>query len=112
MATAAPRANLDFALEETGLGPWFDVLVDVDMVANGKPSPDLYLKAAELLGRPPGSCVAVEDSYPGIASALAAGMKIVGITTTHTAAELTNVHLVVKDFREVTPAVLAALVDA
>lgn len=101
VATAAPRANLDFVLDETGLAPLFDVLVDIDMVPNGKPAPDLYLKAAELLGRPPQRCVAFEDSYPGIRSALAAGMKVVGLTTTHTAAEMAFAHRVIRDFRDI-----------
>jgi beta-phosphoglucomutase len=111
VATAAPRINLDFALEGTGLGPCFDALVDVGMVPRGKPAPDLYLKAAELLGRRPETCAAVEDSYPGIASALAAGMKVVGVTTTHTAEELGRAHLVVKDFREITAEDFARLIS-
>jgi beta-phosphoglucomutase-like phosphatase (HAD superfamily) len=44
------------------------------MVERSKPAPDLYLRAAELLGVAPERCVAVEDTNPGIASAKAAGM--------------------------------------
>jgi beta-phosphoglucomutase len=112
VATAAPRVNLDFALKETRLRPWFDVLADIGMVDRGKPAPDLYLKAAELLGRRPGSCVAVEDSFPGITSALAAGMKVVGMTTTHPAEELGRAHIVIADFRKITAADLASLISA
>jgi beta-phosphoglucomutase len=110
VATAAPRANLDFALDETGLGPLFDVLVDIDMVPNGKPAPDLYLKAAELLGRPPERCVAFEDSYPGLRSALAAGMKVVGVTTTHSAGEIDFAHRVIADFRDIDASDLERLI--
>lgn len=98
VATAAPRANLDFALDEAGLRPYFLALVDISLVRRGKPAPDLYLKAAEAIGVPPGLCVAFEDSYPGLQSALAAGMKVVGLTTTHTRRELGRAHLVVRDF--------------
>jgi beta-phosphoglucomutase len=97
-ATPAPRENLDFALDEAGLRPYFRALVDVGQVRRGKPAPDLYLKAAELLGVRAARCVAFEDSYPGLESALAAGMKVVGLTTTHTRRELGRAHLVVRDF--------------
>ncbi len=102
VATAAPRINLDFVLDEARLRPYFDVLVDIAAVPRGKPAPDLYLKAAEELGRRPEDCVAFEDSYPGVESALAAGMRVVGVTTTHTAAELAHAHMVIADFRKVT----------
>ena len=102
VATSAPRVNLDFVLDEVRLRPYFDALVDIAAVRRGKPAPDLYLKAAEELGRDPGDCVAFEDSFPGVESALAAGMRVVGVTTTHTPEELGHVHLVIGDFCEVT----------
>jgi len=97
-----PRVNLDFALDEAGLRLYFRALVDVGQVARGKPAPDLYLKAAERIGVPAVRCVAFEDSYPGLESALAAGMKIVGVTTTHTRRELGRAHLAVRDFEGLT----------
>lgn len=57
----------------------FDVIVGGDDVARGKPFPDPYLKAAELLGVRPEDCVAFEDSSTGLRSAEAAGTKAVGI---------------------------------
>jgi len=102
VATAAPRANLDFALDEAGLRPYFRALVDVGQVERGKPAPDLYLKAAEAIGVPAARCVAFEDSYPGLESALAAGMKVVGVTTTHTRRELGRADLAVRDFEGLT----------
>ena len=57
----------------------FDVVVAGDDVVNGKPHPEAYLKAAELLGVAVEDCVAFEDSIPGLASAEAAGTKAVGI---------------------------------
>ena len=50
-----------------------------DEVANGKPDPEAYLKAAELLGVDIRRCVAVEDSPTGIASAIAAGANVIGV---------------------------------
>ncbi|MDP3952441.1 HAD family phosphatase [Microbacterium sp.] len=57
----------------------FDVTVTGDEVARGKPSPDAYLRAAELLGVDPAECVAVEDSPVGLAAARAAGAVAIGV---------------------------------
>jgi beta-phosphoglucomutase family hydrolase len=111
VATAAPRVNLDFVLDEAGLRPYFDVLVDIASVRKGKPAPDLYLKAAKELGRRPEECLAFEDSYPGIESALAAGMRVVGFTTTHTSEELGRAHMVIGSFRHVSVETLRRLVS-
>jgi HAD superfamily hydrolase (TIGR01509 family) len=58
----------------------FDVIVAGDMVTNGKPHPEPYLLAANLLGVAPEDCVAFEDSNTGLTSAEAAGTKAIGIT--------------------------------
>jgi HAD superfamily hydrolase (TIGR01509 family) len=112
VATAAPRENLDLVLDEAGLRACFDALIDISAVRNGKPAPDLYLKAAEALGMPPERCVAFEDSHPGIASALAAGMRVVGITTAHKPEDLGRVHLVIGSFDEISVERLRALLAA
>ncbi len=100
VATSAPRINLDFVLDEADLRRWFDALIDIAFVAKGKPAPDLYLRAAEALGKEPARCAAFEDSYPGIESALAAGMRVVGVATTHAPAELVRADLVIHDFED------------
>ncbi len=111
VSTAAPRINLEFVLDEAGLRSFFKVLVDVGMVTRGKPAPDLYLKAAEMLTVSPGNCVAFEDSLPGVASARAAGMKVVALTTAHSAAELSGISLAVPDFRTMSAARVRGLLD-
>ena len=83
MATNAEPANVEFLLEEAHLRPFLRVLVDGHQVSNPKPHPDIYLRAAELLSVETHDCVVFEDSLPGIAAARAAGMAIVGVTTTH-----------------------------
>ncbi len=55
-----------------------DVIVTVDDVEHGKPAPDVYLAAAAQVGQPAGSCVAVDDSGPGIEAARRAGMRTIG----------------------------------
>ncbi len=61
------------ALESELGGPAFDVIVAGDEVERPKPYPDAYLRAAELLDVPIADCVAVEDSEPGVAAAVASG---------------------------------------
>lgn len=64
-------------LEESRILDRFEVVVGGDMVTKGKPNPDIFLKAAELLQVSPEECIVVEDSPAGIRAAVAAGMKAV-----------------------------------
>lgn len=57
----------------------FRVLVTGERVTHGKPHPEAYLRAAEELGVPIGSCVAIEDSPVGVAAAMAAGARTIGV---------------------------------
>jgi HAD superfamily hydrolase (TIGR01509 family) len=57
----------------------FDEVVAGDDVAHSKPHPAAYLRAAELLGVRPADCVAIEDSPPGVASAVASGAATIGV---------------------------------
>lgn len=64
-------------LAESRILDRFEVVVGGDMVTNGKPHPDIFLKAAEALRVAPEECIVVEDSPTGIRAAYAAGMKAV-----------------------------------
>jgi mannitol-1-/sugar-/sorbitol-6-phosphatase len=64
------------------------VLVTADRLARGKPDPEGYLLAARELGFDPADCVVFEDAPAGVDAGRAAGMHVVGITTTHDPAEL------------------------
>ena len=72
------------------------------MVTHGKPNPEVYLKSAEALGLKPEQCVVFEDAILGIQAGKNAGMKVVGVATTHTKEELEaeNTDLVISDFCE------------
>lgn len=78
------------------------VLVTAEDVAQGKPAPDGYRLAARELGRDPESCLAFEDTPPGVAAARAAGARVVAFTTTHPAQQLGEAEVVIPDFRGVT----------
>jgi HAD superfamily hydrolase (TIGR01509 family) len=77
VASSSPRERLDRTLARAGLS--FAVTVAGDEIEHGKPAPDMFLKAAAELGVEPARCVVVEDSEPGIAAGLAAGMPTLGI---------------------------------
>lgn len=77
---------IDATLKACGLDDRFDVIVSSEELKRGKPAPDIYLRAAELLGVEPTACIAVEDSAPGVQSAHAAGMTVVQLRQTATAA--------------------------
>ncbi|MFA5891086.1 MAG: HAD-IA family hydrolase [Actinomycetota bacterium] len=87
------------------------VVVDGTSVTRGKPAPDCYLLAAELLGTDPAACLVVEDAPAGVEAALAAGARVVGITATHPASALSNAHTLVGCLQEVRPLVEHWLTD-
>jgi beta-phosphoglucomutase len=97
-ATNAEPANVDFVLQAAGLERLFRVAVNGHQVARPKPFPDIYLKAADLLGVAPADCIVFEDSYTGIEAARAAGMLVVGLRTTHD--HFDDVVLEIDDFRD------------
>jgi len=88
LATSAPLENVDFTLEATGLKKYFSIISDASMVKHGKPDPEIYLLTAAKLGVQPTDCIVFEDSIAGIQSALSAGMRVIGVATTHKPEEL------------------------
>ncbi|HSR38215.1 MAG TPA: HAD family phosphatase [Phnomibacter sp.] len=81
LGTAADFTNADFTVDAIDIRKYFDVIVTSDIVKEGKPSPAVYLKVAEMLQVNPGGCVVFEDTLSGIQAGLSAGMKVIGITT-------------------------------
>jgi HAD superfamily hydrolase (TIGR01509 family) len=79
VASNSPRRHLLAGLHRTGLQDAFEVVLGVDDVANPKPAPDLYLAACAGLAVAPQDAVALEDSPPGVAAAMAAGLRVIGI---------------------------------
>jgi beta-phosphoglucomutase len=100
IATTAPAKNRDFALRELGLEGKFGVILGEEHVKQGKPNPEIYLSAARELGVPPGQCLVFEDSPPGVASAKAAGMTVVGILSSHAAHEISTADYTADDFTQ------------
>jgi HAD superfamily hydrolase (TIGR01509 family) len=87
VASSAPAENVEFIIEELGIRGYFGALVSCDGMP-GKPDPMIFLEAARRLGAPPHNCVVVEDGLPGLQAARSAGMRCIGVTTTHPASAL------------------------
>ena len=81
LALGSASKNANMVLTRVGLIQAFDAIVDASQVANGKPHPETFLKAAELLGIAPENCLVFEDSAAGVQAAIAGGMKAIGIGT-------------------------------
>lgn len=77
------------------------VLVTAEDVTAGKPDPAPYLRGAELLGVPAGECLVIEDAPAGIQSAHAAGMKVIGLTSTFSGQALSEADAVVRQLAEI-----------
>ncbi len=103
VATSAPEENAVFILERLGITGFFDAVLHSGHVTEGKPHPEIYIKAARALGLTPGACVVFEDSVAGVAAGRRAGARVVGLAGTHTPEELDGCHMVIRDFRELTP---------
>jgi beta-phosphoglucomutase len=111
VATSAPPKNIVFTLDELDLRRHFSAVVGAADVKQGKPHPDVFLKAAEQLGAKPADCIVFEDAPMGVEAARRAGMRAVVITTTLPAdafAEFDNVIAIVGDYDELSVDALLA----
>lgn len=86
VATSTYTEHARRKLDQAGILAHFDVVVGRDEVAQGKPAPDLYLRAADRLGVDARQCWAFEDSLPGLTAAVAAGAR------THWVPDLAHIH--------------------
>ncbi|RCV55713.1 HAD family hydrolase [Marinitenerispora sediminis] len=101
LVTSAGLAWAETALTELGVRELFGPLVTAGDVTEGKPDPQGYLRGAELLGHDPEHIVVFEDTPAGIEAGRRAGMRVIGITTTHPPATLSRAHRVVEHLTEV-----------
>jgi HAD superfamily hydrolase (TIGR01509 family) len=89
LATSAPELNVAHTLSEVGLEDAFPTVVRGDQVGRGKPAPDVFLEASRQLDIAPEWCVVIEDAPMGIVAAQAAGMQVVAVATSFSAAHFT-----------------------
>ena len=92
VGSSTPRANIDAIMEVIGLGHRFQAITAAEDVTEGKPNPQVFLKAAAKVGARPAESVVFEDAHVGIAAGLAAGMKVIAVATTHPIESLGGAH--------------------
>lgn len=96
VGSSTHRLNIDVSLEMIHLRRYFSAIVSSEDVSHGKPDPEVFLKAAEKIARPPSRCVVFEDAHAGIEAAQRAGMRVIAVATTNPLAELGAADLAVE----------------
>lgn len=76
LAIGSSSKNTPFILRQIGLDGFFDAVADGNCITRSKPDPEVFLKAAEMLGLPPEACLVVEDAVSGAEAGHAGGMKV------------------------------------
>lgn len=103
VASSGNKVYIKRVLKKFGLEKFFKAIASGDMVENGKPSPDVFLKAAELVNVSPEHCIVLEDAKLGIDAAKSAGMFCVGVINPDSTYEqdLSRADIVVKRLDEI-----------
>jgi len=97
IAIGSASKNTPMILERVGIQGLFDAVADGNTISKAKPDPEVFLKAAEMIGVKPGNCVVFEDAVAGVQAALNAGMLCIGIGSPKI---LTEAHFVVSGLSE------------
>lgn len=102
IGTSSGRKRAKKILKCSGLRRYFPILVAEEDVHNHKPSPDVFLKVADLLNVPPERCIVFEDSYNGALAGRIAKMKVVGYLNKHNSPkDLIEAHTLIKSYSDV-----------
>jgi HAD superfamily hydrolase (TIGR01509 family) len=101
LASGSFHPVINVILEMENLRQYFPVIVSVQDVQHGKPAPDIFLRAAELLHVEPAHCCVIEDSAAGVEAALAAGMTAIAITNSLPREKLSCAHHLVSTYEEI-----------
>ena len=119
IASGALRSEIELILQCIGLRKYFRAIVSAEDVHEGKPNPEIFIKALSSLNqqqsdsRPilPSECLVVEDSKEGILGAHGAGIKCLAVTNSYPAEELREAEAVVRSLEEVTIPFLEKLIQ-
>lgn len=79
LAIGSSSKNTPAILKQIGLGDFFDAVADGNCITKSKPDPEVFLKAAEMIGEKPQDCLVVEDAYSGIDAGKSGGFTTAGI---------------------------------
>ncbi|MCX6218616.1 HAD family phosphatase [Spirosoma sp.] len=111
LATSAPMMNVRFVFDHLPIEQFFTTIISEQDVEVGKPDPTVFRRAAERVMAQPADCLVFEDSQAGVQAAHEAGMKVIVLTTTHTADELGAAELAIGDFTQVSVAHLRQIMQ-
>ena len=108
VGSSTHRANIDLSIRVLGFDGLFAGIVSSEDVSNGKPAPEVFLKAAASVGCKPGRGVVFEDALVGIEAGLAGGFKVIAVATTNPESQLaqTGAHRVVYRLTAISPSIL------
>jgi HAD superfamily hydrolase (TIGR01509 family) len=98
VATSAPKANLDLIAGTLGINEFMESRLASEDVIYHKPNPEVYLKSAANLEVVAEDCLVFEDSFSGALAGLNAGMKVVGVLSSHSKEELPECHAYINDY--------------
>jgi len=102
LASSAPIENIRLITEGLGIENYFHAIVNGRDVAEGKPSPQGFLLAAQRLEVEPRDCIVIEDAIAGVTACKRAGMHCIAVTNTHPRESLVEADLIVSSLGEVT----------
>jgi HAD superfamily hydrolase (TIGR01509 family) len=111
VATSAPRANLDLIMGTLQFSTHMESILASENVSNHKPDPEVYLTSAKLLDVSPANCLVFEDSFSGVSAAINAGMKVVGVLSSHPKEQLPPCQLYINDYTEINPELVGKIID-
>ena len=112
IASSAPIENINLLTTSLGIKDYFHAIVYGREVAEGKPSPQGFLLAAQKLGVEPRNCVVIEDAVAGVMAAKRGGMRCIAVTNTHPEEKLSEADLVVDTLEEVSADDIERLLDS
>ena len=101
LASSAPPENVNIIVHGLGIESFFRAVACGREVTEGKPSPRIFLLAAEKLEADPANCLVIEDAIAGVAGAKRAGMKCVAVTNSHSGDSLKEADLVVTTLEDI-----------
>ncbi len=101
VASSSARKNVETVLQKLDIAQYFNTVVCGEDIDNGKPAPDIFLKASSLVNVPAECCIVIEDSYNGLCGAKAAGMRCIGYAgDNESKQDLSGADLIIRSFHE------------
>ena len=112
LASSAPIENIRLVTQSLGINDYFQAIVSGRDVAEGKPSPQVFLLAAQKLGVEPKHCIVIEDAIAGVSACKRAGMRCIAVTNTHPRESLTEADHIVDTLEAVSVHDLEELINS